>query len=130
MTSLVPRLWSELSEWFDHDTMLRGSGLIRIEDRMTDSDYTVRAELPGLDPEKDVQINISNGILTIQAERREQAQMGQRSEFRYGSFQRSVRLPGNADEEGVQASYSNGILEVTVPLKGQPEPRRIAITKK
>lgn len=130
MTSLVPRLWSELSDWFDQDSPLRGSNLIRLEDRMTDTEYTVRAELPGLDPEKDVQINVSNGILTIHAERREQAETGQRSEFRYGSFQRSVRLPVNADEEGVRAEYSNGILEITVPLKGQPEPRRIEINRR
>lgn len=130
MTSLVPRLWSELSDWFDQDSPLRGSSLIRLEDRMTDTEYTVRAELPGLDPEKDVQINVSNGVLTIHAERREQAQTGQRSEFRYGSFQRSVRLPVNADEEGVRAEYSNGILEIMVPLKAQPEPRKIDITSR
>jgi HSP20 family molecular chaperone IbpA len=129
MTSLVPRLWSELSEWFDHESMVRGGGPIRLEDRVTDTDYTIRAELPGIDPEKDVQINVSNGVLTIQAERREQAQTGQRSEFRYGSFQRSVRLPGNADESAVKAQYSNGILEITVPLKAQPEPRRITVTQ-
>jgi HSP20 family protein len=128
MTSLVPRLWSELSEWFEQDSLLRGNGLIRLEDRMTDTEYTVRAELPGIDPEKDVQISVSNGVLTIHAERREQAQTAHRSEFRYGSFQRSVRLPNDADEDDVRASYTNGILEITVPLKGQPEPRRIPIS--
>jgi len=128
MTSLVPRLWSELSEWFDQDGGLRGPGTIRLEDRVTDTEYTVRAELPGLDPEKDVEINVANGVLTIHAERREQAQTGQRSEFRYGSFQRSVRLPANADETNVHARYDRGVLEITVPLTGQPQPRRIPIT--
>ena len=129
MTSLVPRLWSELSEWFDHDIPWRGPMMVRLEDRITDTEYTVRAELPGIDPEKDVQINVSNGVLTISGERREETQAGNRSEFRYGSFQRSVRLPGNADEENVRAQYNNGILEITVPLKGQPEPRHIPISR-
>jgi hypothetical protein len=43
MTSLVPRLWSELSEWFDQDGGLRGTGLIRLEDRVTDTEYMVVA---------------------------------------------------------------------------------------
>lgn len=128
MTSLVPRLWSELSEWFDQDSLLRGTNMIRLEDRITDTDYTIRAELPGLDPEKDVQISVSDGILTISAERREEKQARHRSEFRYGSFQRSIRLPGNADEEAVRATYDKGILEITVPLRAQPEPRKIAIS--
>jgi HSP20 family molecular chaperone IbpA len=128
MTSLVPRLWSELSDWFEQDPLFRSGNPIRLEDRVTDTEYTLRAELPGLDPEKDVQITVANGVLTIHAERREQTQTQHRSEFRYGAFQRSVRLPGNADEEAVRAHFSQGILEITVPLRAQPEPKRVAIT--
>jgi len=129
MSTLVPRLWNELNDWFDQDSVLRGSGMIRLEDRLTDTEYTVRAELPGLDPEKDVQITVSNGILTVHAERREELQAQHRSEFRYGMFQRSVRLPGTADEEAVKAHYSKGILEITVPLKALPAAKRVAVTK-
>ena len=128
MTTLVPRLWTELTDWLDQDSSMRG-GMIRLEDRLSESEYTIRAELPGIDPEKHVQINVSNGIMTIQAERREELQAQHRSEFRYGVFQRSVRLPSTADEEGVRAHYSQGILEITVPLKAQPAAKRVAITK-
>jgi HSP20 family protein len=127
MSSLVPRLWGELSDWFDVDLTHRG-GLIRVEDRITDTEYTVRAELPGMDPEKDVQINVANGVLTIHAERKEESHTGNRSEFRYGMMQRSVRLPANADEDNVKAKYGKGILEITVPLKSIPAGRRIEIT--
>jgi len=128
MTSLVPRLWSELSEWFEQDSLLlRGTNTIRLEDHMTDTEYKIRAELPGVDPEKDVQVSVSDGVLTIRAERREEKQARHRSEFRYGSFERSVRLPSNAEEQGIRADYSKGILEITVPLRAQPEPRRIEI---
>ena len=127
MTSLGPRLWSELSEWFEQDNLLRGTNHIRLEDHMTDTEYTVRAELPGVDPEKDVQVSVSDGVLTIRAERREEKQTRYRSEFRYGTFERSVRLPSNAEEQGIRANYNKGILEVTVPLRAQPEPRRIEI---
>jgi HSP20 family protein len=116
MSALMPRLFGDLADWFEFDVPLRAN-LIRVEDLMTERDYTVRAELPGMDPEKDVQITVSNGVLTIHAERKEETHTRHRSEFRYGVLQRSVRLPVNADEENVTAKYGKGILEVTVPLK-------------
>jgi HSP20 family protein len=105
MTTLVPRLWSDVTEWFEQDLIPRG-GMIRLEDGLTDTEYTVRAELPGLDPEKDVQVNVGHGLLTIHAERKEEKQTKQRTEFRYGVFERSVRLPANAEENKVKAHYS------------------------
>jgi len=129
MTALMPRLLGDMTDWFELDFPLRGN-LIRVEDLMTEHEYTVRAELPGMDPEKDVQITVSNGILTIHAERREESQTRHRSEFRYGMLQRSVRLPANADEENVTAKYGKGILEVTVPLKAaEPTAKQITIAK-
>jgi HSP20 family molecular chaperone IbpA len=128
MTTLVPRLWSDLADWFEQDTLARG-GMIRLEDHITDMEYMIRAELPGLDPEKDVQINVSRGVLTMHAERKVEGQTQHRTEFRYGAFQRSVRLPANADEDSVKAYYSKGILEITVPLKPMPAAKQIAVTK-
>lgn len=126
MAALVPRLWSEMADLFDHDLAPRG-GLIRMEDRVTDTEYTVRAELPGVDPEKDVQITVANGLLTIHAERKEETHARQRTEFRYGMMQRAVRLPSSADEDAVKAKYAHGILEITVPLKAAPAAKQIEI---
>jgi HSP20 family protein len=128
MSTLVPRLWSDVADWFDLDLTTRG-GLIRMEDHISDTEYTVRAELPGLDPEKDVQISVNHGTLTIHAERKEEKQARHRTEFRYGMMQRSVRLPANADEDKVTARYGKGILEVTVPLKAAPAAKQIEIAK-
>ena len=74
----------------------------------------------------------SYGVLTIRAERREEKKEGGRSEFRYGSFTRSVTLPPGADENDVTATYTNGILEVRVAIKPEqkPERKRITIGKK
>jgi HSP20 family protein len=127
MTTLVPRLWSDLADLFEPDGALRG-GFICLEDRIKDTEYTVRAELPGLDPEKDVQVNVAAGVLTIHAERKDLHQSRHRTEFRYGVLQRSVRLPANADEEEVKAHYSKGILEITVPLKAKPAAKQVEIT--
>ncbi|MBP2706998.1 Hsp20/alpha crystallin family protein [Microbispora sp. RL4-1S] len=102
---------------------------IRFEDYTDDGRYVLRAEVPGIDPERDVEITVANGILTIHAERRQEEKRGHRTEFRYGSFTRSIPLPPNADENDVKASYDNGILEVKVRLAEEKErAKRIPIS--
>lgn len=126
MTTLVPRWFGDLADWFETE---RPSRLIRVEDSMTDQEYRIRAELPGMDPEKDIQVSVDEGMLTIHAERRFEEKAGGRSEFQYGMLQRTVRLPANADADAVKASYEKGILEVIVPLReGAPAGRKIPIT--
>lgn len=112
-----------------------GELAIRIEDREVDGAYVVRAELPGVDPDRDVEITLGNSELQLKVERRQEEHSSdahvRHSEFRYGSFTRVVRLPDSASEEGVTASYAAGILEIRVPLgNGKPASRRISITKR
>ena len=99
---------------------------MRVEDFVEDGKYVVKAELPGVDPEKDLEITVSDGVLTIKAERREESNGKHHSEFRYGTFSRSMTLPAGADEDHVEAFYGHGILEVTVKLadKGADKPLR------
>ena len=128
MAGLLPRLFGDMTDWLEVD-FPRPLPAIRFEDRMTDEEYVLRAELPGLNPEKDLQIAVLHGVLTVKAERREEETARHRTEFRYGSVQRSVRLPDNADETKIEASYRKGILEIKVPLtEPQPAGRTIAIT--
>ncbi|HSK54160.1 MAG TPA: Hsp20/alpha crystallin family protein [Jiangellales bacterium] len=132
--------WPELLDWFERGmpTMFRGQGqgqwpgtAIRVEDYVEEDAYVLRAELPGIDPEKDVEVTVTEGVLDIRAERREEHKEGGRSEFRYGSFERSVTLPPTANEDDVTATYADGILTVRVGLGEQPktEARRIEIRK-
>ena len=116
--SFFPEL-SELFEGFPSWASLRpafGTHLIRVEDEMKDGSYEIRAEIPGVDPEKDVEITVRDGLLTIKAERAEKSGSNGRSEFSYGSFERSVTLPRGADEDAITASYDKGILTVSVPV--------------
>jgi HSP20 family protein len=130
MSALMPRFLGDMSDWFDLEFPLRTGHMIRVEDLITEHEYKLRAELPGMDPEKDVQVSVENGILTIHSERKEETQTRHRSEFRYGMLQRSVRLPANADERHATAKYGKGILEVTVPLKvTEPKAKQITIAK-
>lgn len=109
--------WPETADW-PHG----GAHALRIEDRLEQDRYVVRAEIPGVDPDKDVQITVDDGVLTISAERHEEVREKGRSEFHYGSFLRRVSLPPGSKEEQLEARYQDGILEVTVPIvatKGQ-----------
>ncbi|GAA1411887.1 Hsp20/alpha crystallin family protein [Catellatospora coxensis] len=129
MTALMPRLFGDLADLFESDRPMSAGHVIRLEDTLTDEQYQIRAELPGLDPEKDIQVSCDNGVLSIHAERRVEDRGRTRSEFRYGMFTRSVRLPGNADVSAIRAGYDKGVLEVTVPLKAtEPAAKQIPIT--
>jgi HSP20 family molecular chaperone IbpA len=116
--SLFPE-FSELFSAFPSITGLRpafDTRLMRLEDEMKDGHYEVRAEIPGVDPAKDIDITLRDGQLTIKAERSEKKEFGGRSEFSYGSFVRTVSLPAGADENDVKATYDKGILTVTVAV--------------
>ena len=100
----------------------------RVEEAVQDNSYVIRAELPGLDPEKDIEVTVDGRILTIHAERLQQDSGSYRSEFRYGLLTRSVRLPAKVDAKDVTARYEKGILEVSVPVREiKPEGGRVAV---
>ncbi|HEX8098955.1 MAG TPA: Hsp20/alpha crystallin family protein [Actinomycetota bacterium] len=88
-----------------------------------DGNLVVRAEVPGVDPEKDIDITVEGGVLYIKGERRYEDRTERENYYRfessYGSFQRAVPLPEGVKEEDIQASYHNGILEVVVPKAGE-----------
>lgn len=93
---------------------------LKLEEYEDDGDLVIRAEMPGIDPDKDVEITLHDHVLRIGAERRERSeksdQEGYRSEFTYGSFQRAVRLPDGVDLSDVKAGYEDGILEIRIPF--------------
>lgn len=124
--------WSELMARFESMpawTSLEGH-MIRVEEHVEDSRYTLRAELPGVDPEKDVDISVRDGQLTIKAERTDKQEDGTRSEFHYGSFYRSLPLPVGANEDDIDATYQDGILTVTVPVAESQTPAKHVEVKK
>ncbi|OZG29542.1 heat-shock protein Hsp20 [Williamsia sp. 1138] len=104
------------------------SHMIRVEDELGENQYLVRAELPGIDPNKDVEIIVRDGMLTIKAERETRDETDVRSEFAYGSFVRTMSLPAGYIEEDVKATYEQGVLTVTVPLAASTSPgKHIAV---
>ena len=124
MSTLLRRdpkaIFPDLMDWFEEPFLTLRPYLgqpIRIEEYVEGDHYMIRAELAGIDPEKDVEVTVGSGYLTIRAERSDKIEGKHRSEFRYGSFTRTLTLPVNADEDAVTASYRDGILTISVGLK-------------
>lgn len=96
-------------------------------------EYEITAELPGIE-EKDVDIKLSNGVLTIKGEKSESKEEKDNdrylSERRYGSFQRSFQVPDGVDAEKVEASFAKGILTVRLPKTAEAQKAEKKITVK
>ena len=118
--------WLE-SPWAGPPLFLAGQ-VFRLEESVRGDRFVIRAELPGLDPQNDIEVTVDGRVLTIRAERRQQDDGPCRSEFRYGSLAREVRLPARVDPADVTARYDKGVLEVSVPVEAvRPEGTRIPV---
>jgi HSP20 family protein len=111
--------------WWDADDV------IRVEEYRQDGTLVIRADLPGIDPAQDVQLTVSDGMLHIQAERREEEKKEEkgymRQELRYGSVSRSLPLPAGVTEGDITATYKNGVLEIRVAEPKHEPAKKIAI---
>ena len=100
---------------------------ISIEEYADRDRYVVRAELPGIDPARDASVSVYDGQLKIDVDRVDwHPHPG--SEFRYGSFSRTVALPRRAVEETLRAAYADGVLRLTLPKHEAARPRKISVT--
>jgi HSP20 family protein len=109
---------------------LDGLGWPQIDIDETDKEVRITAELPGLD-EKDVSLEIANGVLSISGEKKSESEDKTRrfSERYYGRFERRIPLQ-DVDEDKTSATFKNGILTITVPKSAEAKNvRRISINR-
>jgi len=109
-------------DWFEEPFLTLRPYLgqvIRIEDFTEDGHYVVRAEIAGIDPEKDLEVAVGAGYLSIRAERSSRVEGKHRSEFRYGAFGRTLAFPPGVDTDDVTAGYADGILTIKMAVKGE-----------
>lgn len=101
----------------------------------TDTAYEIKADLPGME-EKDVEVKLANGGLTIKGEKQEEKEEKEEKqkdyylhERHFGAFERSFRMPDGVDTEKIQASFKNGVLTVTLPKTdaAQASPKTIPV---
>lgn len=118
------REMDRLFNWFPFGG---GNMMPHIDVYETDTEVVATCDLPGLEKKEDVQIDVSENMLTIRGninrmQEVQQERMHMQERF-VGRFQRTVSLPSPVKEEGVKATYRNGVLEVRMP-KAQGETRR------
>ena len=108
---------------------------LRVEEYQDGDSLVVKAEVPGIDPEKDVDVSVLDNRLHIAVHREEKSEhkskSGYRSEFRYGNFSRTVTLPSGVSQDDIHASYKDGVLEIRVPQPAEESQaaRKIAVTR-
>lgn len=123
-------LHREMNRMFDDVFRGFGLGWPQIDIDETDKEVRITAELPGLD-EKDVSLEIANGVLSISGEKKSESEDKARrfSERYYGRFERRIPLE-DVDEDKVSAAFKNGVLTISVPKSAEAKNvRRIAINR-
>ncbi len=124
MGQLVDGLWPEDGE----DSNLKWAPPVDICERADSIQFKV--ELPGI-PREDIEIEVSNGVLSIRGEKKtiedEKGDTWHRREFRYGSFVRSFSLPSDMKSDEAEASFKDGVLSITIPKEEKALHRKIEI---
>ncbi|MFT5519500.1 MAG: HSP20 family protein [Enterobacterales bacterium] len=97
----------------------------------SDHEFLIKAELPEVKKE-DVNVNISNGVLTIDGERRFEQESKDGKKFHrierfYGHFTRSFSLPDNIKEANIKAEFKEGMLTVHLKKSEKEAPKNIRV---
>jgi HSP20 family protein len=97
-----------------------GTGTLKIDVAESKDAIDLTAELPGVD-EKDVDVTLANGVLTIRGEKKTERDEKDKDknwhvvERSYGSFSRTISLPFDPDLAKVDAKFDKGVLCIHLP---------------
>lgn len=126
----MDRLWDSFLEGGLRKRGEESEWLPSLDVAETKNELVVKAEVPGMDP-KDIDISLSDGVLTIKGEKRQEKEEKEAdyhvAERSYGSFLRSVQLPKEVQSDKISASYKNGILRITLPKSEEAKKKEIKI---
>jgi HSP20 family protein len=128
-------LHNEMSRWlngaFEGPGRVTQTWVPALDVWETESEVVYSFDLPGI-PEDRISIEVSDGTLTVSAEREKVEEVSDeryfRFERRFGSFSRAVGLPQGVNDDKIAASYRDGVLEIRVPKPEEQKPKRIALS--
>jgi len=102
----------------------------RVDIEETDKEIVVKADLPGVEA-KDVEISVSDGVLTMKGEKKEEREEKKKNyhcvERYVGKFYREIALPPSADPDKIAATTNKGVITVTIPKKPEAQPKKINV---
>ena len=115
----LPDLWTAEQEWVPPFDISE-----------TENEIVVKAEVPGMEV-KDIDITLTDGLLTIRGERQlekeDKRENYHRIERQFGSFSRSFNLGEKVKADGIEAAYKDGLLTVTLPKVEESKPKKIEV---
>ena len=99
-----------------------------VEVSETEKEIRILAELPGID-EKDIVINLRDGVLTLTGEKKAEGNGSVYSERLHGKFERSIQLGSEIDSDKVTASFKHGVLTIAFAKRpdAQKQVKRISL---
>jgi len=128
----IDRLFDDFTRGFPTLSMMPPGGkLMPVTDvTETDKEIEINAELPGLE-EKDLQINLSDNVLTIKGEKKAEKERKEKDfrmvERSYGAFERTIELPEGVNPDSIKATIAKGVLTVTVPKPAPAQAKTIEV---
>ena len=106
-------------------------GQLTIDVYQTPTEIVVESAVAGVDPDRDLDINVTADSLTIKGQRRKEHSVKKEDYFYqecyWGKFSRSVILPQEVDAEGAHAIFKNGVLTVRLPKLTRQKARKIRV---
>ncbi len=137
MSEQMERMFEDLVGMTSLPTRMRtreaGMPLPDVDVSETKEALEVDVDLPGMQ-ERDIDITLSNGVLTVRGERKEERENQGRNYYRcersHGVFSRRIMLPYNVDEEKVEARFDRGVLHITMPKSQEVKSREHIEIKK
>lgn len=107
-----------------------GEGQLTIDVYQTENDVVIKSTIAGVKPE-DLDVSISNDMLTIRGERRQEEEIHEENyyyqECYWGNFSRSVILPVDVIADKIEASMKNGILTIKMPKADSTRSKKIQV---
>jgi len=130
------KLQNEINKLFEFDRVPRMSGLFdrvvspEIDVLETEDGFVVRCDLPGVEL-KDLDVTITENVLTIKGEKKEEKSSREAKVYRReswsGGFQRTLSLPNGVNPEKIEAVMQNGVLRISLPKREEVKPKQIAV---
>lgn len=120
MQQEMDALFDDVTDNLRWPSFMRGEKMSinpRVDVKENDREMTVHAELPGIE-EKDVEVLLSNNILTIRGEkkieREEKKENYHLVECSSGNFMRSFAIPFETKPSQLEATFKNGVLRIKI----------------